>query len=241
MRQGSLRQRQSRSPSTRQPAQSQSRASACRTRTYDSDSGRSSSAVGRRDRHKHGGGDWHDRSARVVDAGASKGRSDDRRDSWSGTVGRLHGDGHCRARVLRNSRCGCLPRRSDPWRYQRGSESRVKILTLSSDGGHDLGGSRVLHELALCGDAAGSIVLVITGVASERVVARGSLLSSKTLEWRGELTGANVPALSAVWGSPPTPAICTASARVDALLSAAALGEAGSWCWVPSCQHSVER
>lgn len=128
-----------------------------------------------------------------------------------------------------------------PGTNQRGSESRVKILTLSSDGGHDLGGSRVLHELALREDAAGRIVLVVAGVASERVVARGSLLSSKTLDWRGERTGANVPALSAVWGSPPTPAICTASARVDALLSAAALGEAGSWCWITSRQHLVER
>lgn len=46
--------------------------------------------------------------------------------------------------------------------------------------------------------------------------------------------GANVPDLRASWGSPPTAAICLASSRVIALLTAAALVDAGSWgkCFV---------
>ncbi len=44
--------------------------------------------------------------------------------------------------------------------------------------------------------------------------------------------GANVPDLSASSGSPPTDAICLASSRTIALLVAAALGDAGSWCCV---------
>ena len=49
-----------------------------------------------------------------------------------------------------------------------------------------------------------------------------------------KVPGANVPDLRASWGSPPTAAICLASSRVIALLTAAALVDAGSWnkCFV---------
>jgi hypothetical protein len=45
------------------------------------------------------------------------------------------------------------------------------------------------------------------------------------------LPALNVPALSASVGSPPTAAICLASASVIALFVAAAPADAGSWCW----------